>query len=378
MIKEFTDRIAKGQTIAIFGAGFCGCGLKKYIEENRPDIKIKFFIDTFQKGEKDGLQIINTAELPEIKNQFDLLVVATTSKTLADLQIIFEFINIPFICVSREIEQHYRISANSNLLEKQKQATEIFKDEQDKKLYNLIWDAYYAGTQRRKAEDYVFTKYGISKYDAIRNYNYHYLEFINRNKIKTILDAGFCDGIHSLAFRKALPNLQKLYAFEPMYSKFRNELYDKFIQAENFVEIIPFGLYNTPCKIEFCINEQINGASRIAGTRGINGFRQNETLTSIETTTIDLYCKEHNIKKIDFIKMDIEGAETKALEGGIETIKRDRPQLAISIYHSISDFVNIPLYLHEELTNYTFHIGHYSPCTSETVLYAIPNELTEK
>ena len=36
------------------------------------------------------------------------------------------------------------------------------------------------------------------------------------------------------------------------------------------------------------------------------------------------------------------GAELPALKGGIETIKKDRPQLAISIYHSVEDFLEIP------------------------------------
>ena len=45
MIKEFVDKIAQNSTIAIFGAGICGRGLKKYIDENRKDIKIAFFVN---------------------------------------------------------------------------------------------------------------------------------------------------------------------------------------------------------------------------------------------------------------------------------------------------------------------------------------------
>ena len=76
--------------------------------------------------------------------------------------------------------------------------------------------------------------------------------------------------------------------------------------------------------------------------------------------------------------MDIEGSELKALKGGEKTILSDRPQMAISIYHSMNDFVSIPLYLNNILENYTFHIGHYSYNHCETVLYAIPDELTEQ
>lgn len=95
----------------------------------------------------------------------------------------------------------------------------------------------------------------------------------------------------------------------------------------------------------------------------------------VDVTTIDKFCTERNVFP-DFIKMDIEGAELSALKGGMEIIKKYRPQLAISIYHSSEDFVNIPLYLSENLENYKFRIGHYSDAIIETVLYAIPNELT--
>ena len=64
-----------------------------------------------------------------------------------------------------------------------------------------------------------------------------------------------------------------------------------------------------------------------------------------------------------------------ALKGAKETIEKYRPQLAISIYHSDSDFINIPLYLNKTLQDYTFKLGHYSRDNNETVLYAIPDEL---
>ena len=91
--------------------------------------------------------------------------------------------------------------------------------------------------------------------------------------------------------------------------------------------------------------------------------------------TIDYYCKQHKINP-DFIKMDIEGAEMPALEGGIDYIKQNSPQMAISIYHTNDDFINIPIYLKNNLKNYQYKLGHYSAGTAETVLYAIHDELT--
>ena len=53
----------------------------------------------------------------------------------------------------------------------------------------------------------------------------------------------------------------------------------------------------------------------------------------IETSTIDIECE----RPVTFIKMDIEGSEVEALRGALNTIKNNRPKLAISIYHKLSD-----------------------------------------
>ena len=104
-----------------------------------------------------------------------------------------------------------------------------------------------------------------------------------------------------------------------------------------------------------------------------------EDIYTINTISIDEYVYENKIKKVDFIKMDIEGAELEALKGAKSTISDHRPQLAVAIYHvgynNSSDLYEIPLYLSNNLENYTFRLGHYSTEIYETVLYAIPNEL---
>ncbi len=45
--------------------------------------------------------------------------------------------------------------------------------------------------------------------------------------------------------------------------------------------------------------------------------------------------------------MDIEGAETNALNGAIEKIKKFIPKLAITFYHSNEDFERIPKLIKE-------------------------------
>lgn len=79
-------------------------------------------------------------------------------------------------------------------------------------------------------------------------------------------------------------------------------------------------------------------------------------------------------EKIDLLKMDIEGAELPALKGAETLMLTSRPILAISVYHSLDDFVDIPLYLQALLADYSFFLKHHSSGIGETVLYGIPKE----
>lgn len=75
--------------------------------------------------------------------------------------------------------------------------------------------------------------------------------------------------------------------------------------------------------------------------------------------------------RITFIKMDIEGAEHNALLGAEKTIKKYHPKLAICVYHSIEDYIILPLMLKQFNPNYKFYFRQHSATSSESVIYAI-------
>ena len=73
---------------------------------------------------------------------------------------------------------------------------------------------------------------------------------------------------------------------------------------------------------------------------------------------------------IGFIKMDIEGSELDALQGAEKTLRRDKPLLAICVYHRKGDTLAIMDYPHTVVPEYRFWLRHYSAMQVETVLYA--------
>jgi hypothetical protein len=96
--------------------------------------------------------------------------------------------------------------------------------------------------------------------------------------------------------------------------------------------------------------------------------------TKTITTTIDDTVRELGLPRVDFIKMDIEGAELNALKGAEHSIREFYPKLAISLYHSIEDFSTIPRYLTSLGLNYKYYLEHHTIYENETVLFAVPQK----
>lgn len=153
----------------------------------------------------------------------------------------------------------------------------------------------------------------------------------------------------------------KIFAFEPdpiSYSKCGENLTQRKIRDFHLIQAgvsdhdgkasFRFGLYNSShiLKSEECTGEK--------------------TVT-VPITTIDDTVGD---ERIGFIKMDIEGAEFDALHGTKRVITRDKPLMAISVYHQIGDMIAIMDYLHQLVPEYRFWLRHYNIGTDDTVLYA--------
>lgn len=190
--------------------------------------------------------------------------------------------------------------------------------------------------------------------------NQYFVEGIIRlNTEEVFLDCGGYDGQTSLDFIKKVHNrFHKIVIFDPdpqCLTMIRNKIPD-----DRRITLIPKGCWDTETELSFVANG--NQTSHVvdkdeAGQAG-----------SISATAIDK-CEE--CRDATFIKMDLEGAEQKALIGAREIIIKNKPKLAISIYHSDQDMIEIIDYIHELVPEYNLYVRHHSNSYQETVLYAV-------
>jgi len=369
MIEDFAKKFPQNCRLAIWGSGYTGMMVKEYIEKNRPDINIVLWVDSFKTGELDGIKIISPTQIKENLSKFDLLFLSTT-KFLHKHEIILKFIDCPYIAVDKELEIHCKkVQTKPEMLE----AAELFTFEEDKAVYNMVCN-YHLDGDIYPIQNYVKKKFGLSMTQPWFDYERQYMDFINKDAIEVVVDGGFFDGLEALVFKKHFKNLKKIYAFEPIYEKTKDSILDYYIKNEiPEIELIPYGLWDKVQTLTFELSPDFSGSH----ITNLESWHSNNK-TTITTTTLQKFKKEYNVDKIDYIKFDIEGAELDVLKSSEEIILKDRPQMAISIYHrGGQDIIDIPLYLKSLLKNqnYIFRLDHYKPKQQETLLYAIPKEL---
>jgi hypothetical protein len=88
----------------------------------------------------------------------------------------------------------------------------------------------------------------------------------------------------------------------------------------------------------------------------------------ISVTPLDVEVNE----PVTFIKMDLEGWELPALSGSREHILRDRPKLAIAVYHRPSDFWGVFEFVTGLRPDDRVYLRHYTEGWSETVMFFVP------
>jgi FkbM family methyltransferase len=91
---------------------------------------------------------------------------------------------------------------------------------------------------------------------------------------------------------------------------------------------------------------------------------------SVTTDSIDALARRENLRSVDFIKMDIEGAELDALKGAEAAIRAHRPKLAISIYHRLEHYWEIARWIDGLGLGYRFFLEHFTIHAEETMLFA--------
>jgi FkbM family methyltransferase len=208
----------------------------------------------------------------------------------------------------------------------------------------------------------ILTDFIIKQYEYNRNGN-----MIKAEKGDIVIDGGGCWGDTALYFANEVGKEGKVFSFEfiPNNIKIFNKNISLNQELKERIELVPHPLWkDSSTKIFF---KDYGPGSKVS----LDKF--NDPDGECYTKSIDDFVMEEKPGKVDFIKMDIEGAETNALKGAARTIIESRPKLAIALYHSADDFERIPSMIKELVPDYKFYFSHCTIHEEESILFATTN-----
>lgn len=145
-----------------------------------------------------------------------------------------------------------------------------------------------------------------------------------------VLDIGAHIGLFSVIAAQVTGKNGKVYAFEPAPSTFA--LLQKAVvinHEEQVIETFQQAVGKAKGKITFFVSD-----NQADNSNSLVNYKDDRDLHGIKVavTTVDDLVKEKNINRVDFMKIDVEGAEFDTLQGAIATLKNLRPVCIVAIH----------------------------------------------
>ncbi|MGF1986573.1 MAG: FkbM family methyltransferase [Nostoc sp. ZfuVER08] len=144
----------------------------------------------------------------------------------------------------------------------------------------------------------------------------------------TVFDVGAHIGSYSILLSKLVGNTGKVYSFEPTPSTFKKLKNNLNAYNCNNVNVYQRVVYseNKPMEINLFPDEYSSwnslGKPQMVDPTTLSNYVPLATSVVVEGMSIDTFCKENNIQNIDFLKIDVEGAESDVLQGTIQLLQK--------------------------------------------------------
>jgi FkbM family methyltransferase len=175
-----------------------------------------------------------------------------------------------------------------------------------------------------------------------------------------VVDCGAFDGDSLRLLLARAPQIGSFLGLEPDP--------ENYAKLQQYLETLPAALLAKIAARQCAVAAEtgtlhFNASGSVAS--GIASFGE----TDVQTITLDELLAD---RPVNFIKMDIEGAELEALSGARNTLRNKKPCLALSAYHKPSDLWNIPRLIKSIVPEYDLYLRRYAEDCWELVCYAVP------
>jgi FkbM family methyltransferase len=166
--------------------------------------------------------------------------------------------------------------------------------------YSLVMQNYWNGAHFEKSGELFLLKLIKNKLDGS----------------SVVFDVGANIGKYALELSKENGFIQKIYCFEPVTKTF--EILRETTAGCSKIECVKVGFGSKESEVEIFIEKDGSGLNSLYDNNPLTTYNKTE---KIKIETIDGFASAHNIGKIDFLKIDVEGHELEVLKGAHGMLK---------------------------------------------------------
>jgi FkbM family methyltransferase len=145
------------------------------------------------------------------------------------------------------------------------------------------------------------------------------------------LDIGANIGAHTLPLARLVGPHGKVYAFEPTQYAFGKLKKNLALNPELVNRVVAEQIRLTKSGADD--PGEIYSSWKVVGqeSRHQKHFGIPKSTEGALTATLDEYCEDAGIQKLDFIKLDVDGFEVEVIKGGTNTLRHFRPPICMEL-----------------------------------------------
>ena len=321
-----------GRPLLVYGMGNGADKLTLRLEARGLSVADYFASDGFVRGQSfRGRRVLSRAEALS-RHDAPIILLAFASNRPEVLSMLYGLdaeteLYMPDLPVSGE--ETFDLAFYRAHLSELREAAELLADEESRRILDRVLRYKLSGRISYLRE----TGQGRADLSDILHYG----------RYRTALDGGAYSGDTAAALLDRAASLRELLALEPDRRTFRR--LSRYAEGERRARVIPIcaALCDEVGSRTFSVSGNRNS------TLGVGSFESSrETVGTLTVDSLD--------RDLDYIKLDVEGAEREALLGARKTILRCRPELLVSVYHRSEDIFALPLLLRELCPDYDFYL----------------------
>ena len=202
----------------------------------------------------------------------------------------------------------------------------------------------------------------LDKHNSLLDKNEYFPDgIITLNNHEKFVDGGGFNGDTVREFvRRSDNKFDHIFSFEPDKKNYIDLLEEvkRLKLTPNLITCYAKGLYSENKKVSFI-------------QKGIGSSISENGDESIEVVNLDSFLNESESNGITYIKLDVEGAELEALKGMRSTILKNKPKLAVCVYHQMKDFWEIPYFIESLNLGYKIYFRQHCLGRTDTLCYAV-------